>query len=164
MFSFSHQPVQPQYYYGSNFGYIVAFKPQDDYEWRRVIVSDPQASRYVHKESSIVPLTKFLVKVKGFNNEGEGPYSLTANISSAQDGEQLLLDTEARRAEIISQQCHRSTRSCLSSVSCREWVNSSVCQHSAISICQCQLLITTGVFNGSRSHLIAALVYSCEEF
>ncbi|CAB1430565.1 unnamed protein product [Pleuronectes platessa] len=78
-------PVQPQYYYGSNFGYIVAFKPQDDNQWRRVIVPDPQASRYVHKESSIVPLTKFQVKVKAFNSEGEGPYSLTAVIYSALD-------------------------------------------------------------------------------
>ncbi|XP_062246520.1 contactin-1a-like [Platichthys flesus] len=78
-------PMQPQYYYGSNFGYIVAFKPQDDNQWRRVIVPDPQASRYVHKESSIVPLTKFQVKVKAFNSEGEGPYSLTAVIYSALD-------------------------------------------------------------------------------
>uniref|UniRef100_A0A8D3BRY3 Contactin 1 n=1 Tax=Scophthalmus maximus TaxID=52904 RepID=A0A8D3BRY3_SCOMX len=78
-------PVQPQYYYGPNFGYIVAFKPQDDYQWRTMVVADPQASRYVHKESSIPPLTKFQVKVKAFNSEGEGPYSLTAIISSAQD-------------------------------------------------------------------------------
>ncbi|XP_019934949.1 contactin-1a-like [Paralichthys olivaceus] len=78
-------PVQPQYYYGPNFGYIVAFKPHDQNEWRRVIVSDAQASRYVHKDLSIVPMTKFQVKVKGFNSEGEGPYSLTAIIYSAQD-------------------------------------------------------------------------------
>ncbi|XP_071350262.1 contactin-1a-like [Trachinotus anak] len=78
-------PVQPQYYYGPNFGYIVAFKPQEDYQWRRVIVADPQANRYVHKESSIPPSTEFEVKVKAFNNQGEGPYSLTAIIYSAQD-------------------------------------------------------------------------------
>uniref|UniRef100_A0A4W6FK14 Contactin 1 n=1 Tax=Lates calcarifer TaxID=8187 RepID=A0A4W6FK14_LATCA len=78
-------PVQPQYYYGPNFGYIVAFRPQDDYQWRRVIVADPQANRYVHKESSIPPLTQFQVKVKAFNSKGEGPYSLTAIIYSAQD-------------------------------------------------------------------------------
>ncbi|XP_056243043.1 contactin-1a-like [Seriola aureovittata] len=78
-------PVQPQYYYGPNFGYIVAFKPQDEYQWRRVIVADPQANRYVHKESSIPPSTEFQVKVKTFNSKGEGPYSLTAIIYSAQD-------------------------------------------------------------------------------
>uniref|UniRef100_A0A665X6Y1 Contactin-1a-like n=1 Tax=Echeneis naucrates TaxID=173247 RepID=A0A665X6Y1_ECHNA len=78
-------PVQPQYYYGPNFGYIVAFKPQDENQWRRVIVAEPQANRYVHKESSIPPSTEFQVKVKAFNSEGEGPYSITATIYSAQD-------------------------------------------------------------------------------
>ncbi|XP_058501947.1 contactin-1a-like [Solea solea] len=78
-------PVQPQYYYGPKFGYIVAFKPQEDYEWRKVIVADPQASHYVHKESSMPPMTEFQVKVKAFNSKGEGPYSLTAVVYSAQD-------------------------------------------------------------------------------
>ncbi|XP_034031989.1 contactin-1a [Thalassophryne amazonica] len=81
----SWTPVQPQYYYGPNFGYIVAFKPQDEYEWRKVTVADPQAKRYVHKDSSIPPSTEFHVKVKAFNSKGEGPYSLTAVIYSAQD-------------------------------------------------------------------------------
>ncbi|XP_019128195.1 contactin-1a isoform X1 [Larimichthys crocea] len=79
-------PVQPQYYYGPNFGYIVAFKPRDGYEWRKVIVADPQAKRYVHKDSSIPPSAEFQVKVKAFNRKGEGPFSLTAVIYSAQDG------------------------------------------------------------------------------
>ncbi|XP_069551350.1 contactin-1a isoform X1 [Brachyistius frenatus] len=78
-------PVQPQYYYGSNFGYIVAFKPQEENQWKRLAVADPQAKRYVHKDSDIPPLTEFQVKVKAFNNQGEGPYSLTAIIYSAQD-------------------------------------------------------------------------------
>uniref|UniRef100_A0A1A8EE95 Contactin 1 n=1 Tax=Nothobranchius kadleci TaxID=1051664 RepID=A0A1A8EE95_NOTKA len=78
-------PVHPQYYYGPNFGYIVAFKPHDEFEWKRVAVADPQAKRYVHKDASISPLTKFDVKVKAFNNQGEGPYSLTAVVYSAQD-------------------------------------------------------------------------------
>lgn len=66
----------------------MAFKPQDDDQWRRVTVTDPQANRYVHKESSIPPLTEFQVKVKAFNSEGEGPYSVTVVIYSAQDGKQ----------------------------------------------------------------------------
>ncbi|KAF7669853.1 hypothetical protein LDENG_00128960 [Lucifuga dentata] len=78
-------PVQPQYHYGSNFGYIVAFKPNDGMEWRKVTVADPQARRYVHKDSSISPSTKFQVKVKPFNSKGEGPYSPTVIIYSAQD-------------------------------------------------------------------------------
>ncbi|KAM8890784.1 contactin-1a isoform 2-T2 [Spinachia spinachia] len=78
-------PVQPQYYYGPDFGYIVAFKPQDESQWMRVTVADPQAKRYVHKDSSIPPMTQYHVKVKAFNRKGEGPFSLTATIYSAQD-------------------------------------------------------------------------------
>ncbi|XP_053174684.1 contactin-1a-like [Scomber japonicus] len=78
-------PVQQRYYYGSNFGYIVAFKPKDGNQWRKVTVADPQARRYVHKDSSIPPSTEFQVKVKAFNSKGEGPYSLMAVIYSAQD-------------------------------------------------------------------------------
>uniref|UniRef100_A0AAV2L3E5 Contactin 1 n=1 Tax=Knipowitschia caucasica TaxID=637954 RepID=A0AAV2L3E5_KNICA len=79
------KPVEPQYYFGPNFGYILAFKQTHTYEWRYVTVADPQAKRYVHKDSGIPPMTKFQVKVKAFNSRGEGPYSATANIFSAQD-------------------------------------------------------------------------------
>lgn len=78
--------MQPQYYSGPDFGYIVAFKPQDESQWMRVTVADPQAKRYVHKDSSIPPMTQYHVKVKAFNRKGEGPFSLTATIYSAQDG------------------------------------------------------------------------------
>lgn len=79
------KPVEPQYYYGPNFGYIVAFKQQNRFDWRYVTVDDPQARRYAHKDSSISPMTQFQVKVKAFNSKGDGPYSTTATIYSAQD-------------------------------------------------------------------------------
>uniref|UniRef100_A0A674P8R2 Contactin 1 n=1 Tax=Takifugu rubripes TaxID=31033 RepID=A0A674P8R2_TAKRU len=75
----------PQHYYGSNFGYIVAFRPFDNKEWRKVMVADPLARSYIHKDLALPPLTKFQVKVKAFNSKGEGPFSLTAVIYSAQD-------------------------------------------------------------------------------
>uniref|UniRef100_A0A8C1KJ85 Contactin 1 n=1 Tax=Cyprinus carpio TaxID=7962 RepID=A0A8C1KJ85_CYPCA len=78
-------PVQPQYYYGSNFGYIIAFKPHNDPEWMRVTVTDPQARKYVHKDSKIPPSTRFEVKMKAFNSQGEGPFSISAFIYSSQD-------------------------------------------------------------------------------
>ncbi|XP_047452127.1 contactin-1a isoform X2 [Mugil cephalus] len=78
-------PVQPQYYYGPNFGYILAFKPKGKNDWERVVVADPQAERYVHKDPNIAPMTEFQVKIKPFNSEGEGPYSRPAIIYSAQD-------------------------------------------------------------------------------
>uniref|UniRef100_A0A669D359 Contactin 1 n=1 Tax=Oreochromis niloticus TaxID=8128 RepID=A0A669D359_ORENI len=114
-------PVKPKYYYGPNFGYIVAFKPQDEQEWKRVAVADPQARRYVHKASDIPPLTEFQVKVKAFNVQGEGPYSLTAIIYSAQDGERLrdsaLSSVTGKCAKVISKQHRRSTWFCFISVS-----------------------------------------------
>ncbi|XP_076863304.1 contactin-1a [Brachyhypopomus gauderio] len=78
-------PVYPQYYYGSNFGYIVAFKPHDSDEWHKVTVANPVASRYVHKDPTIPPATKFDVKVKPFNSKGEGPFSQPSVIFSALD-------------------------------------------------------------------------------
>uniref|UniRef100_W5UJ45 Contactin-1a n=1 Tax=Ictalurus punctatus TaxID=7998 RepID=W5UJ45_ICTPU len=78
-------PVQPQYYYGKNFGYIIAFKPHNDTQWHRVTIADPRANHYIHKDPSTPPATKFDVKVKAFNSAGEGPYSLTAVVYSAQD-------------------------------------------------------------------------------
>ncbi|CAG08665.1 unnamed protein product, partial [Tetraodon nigroviridis] len=78
-------PVQPQHYYGPNFGYIVAFRPYDNREWRKVMVADPLARSYIHKDLTFPPLTKFQVKVKAFNSKGEGPFSLAAVIYSAQD-------------------------------------------------------------------------------
>ncbi|KAG5845127.1 hypothetical protein ANANG_G00135550 [Anguilla anguilla] len=78
-------PVQPKYYYGSNFGYIVAFKPRDSPEWMKVMVADAEARHYIHKDTSIPSATEFLVKVKAYNSQGEGPYGLTAVIYSAQD-------------------------------------------------------------------------------
>ncbi|XP_052454316.1 contactin-1a [Carassius gibelio] len=78
-------PVQPQYYYGSNFGYIIAFKPHNDPEWMRVTVTDPQARKYVHKDPKIPPSTRFEVKMKVFNSQGEGPFSVSSFIYSSQD-------------------------------------------------------------------------------
>ncbi|XP_075905735.1 contactin-1a [Nelusetta ayraudi] len=78
-------PVQPQYYYGPNFGYIVAFKQSGELEWRKVTLAEPEAKRYIHKDASLPPQTEFQVKVKAYNRRGEGPYSLTAVIRSAVD-------------------------------------------------------------------------------
>ncbi|KAJ8262276.1 hypothetical protein GJAV_G00164580 [Gymnothorax javanicus] len=79
------QRVQPQYYYGRNFGYIVAFKPHDSTEWRKVTVADAEAEEYIHKDPSMPPSTKFDVKVKAYNSKGEGPYSRDTEVISAQD-------------------------------------------------------------------------------
>ncbi|KAH1186269.1 contactin-1 [Mauremys mutica] len=78
-------PLSREYHFGKNFGYIVAFKPFGEKEWRRVTVTNPDIGRYVHKDDSLPPSTKFQVKVKAFNNKGDGPFSVVAIIYSAQD-------------------------------------------------------------------------------
>uniref|UniRef100_A0A2K5MUF5 Neural cell surface protein F3 n=1 Tax=Cercocebus atys TaxID=9531 RepID=A0A2K5MUF5_CERAT len=78
-------PLSREYHYGNNFGYIVAFKPFDGEEWKKVTVTNPDTGRYVHKDETMSPSTAFQVKVKAFNNKGDGPYSLVAVINSAQD-------------------------------------------------------------------------------
>lgn len=135
--AFYLQPVQPQYYYGSKFGYVVVFKRQTEHEWKRVVVPNAQAKRFIHKDPSIPPLTEFEVKVKAFNSQGEGPYSQAAIIYSAQDGEYW-------------RHSHLSTFSflkakCVKMVVVRErgtrWYAST-----AFSVCRCQLLRISVVF------------------
>ncbi|XP_069084956.1 contactin-1 [Pleurodeles waltl] len=78
-------PLPREYYYGNNFGYIVAFKPYMDKDWRKVTVPNTEMGRYVHKDDTMTPSTEFQVKVKAYNNKGDGPFSLTAVIYSAKD-------------------------------------------------------------------------------
>lgn len=156
---FFHQPVQPQYYYGSNFGYIVAFKPQGDDQWMKVTVADPQANRYVHKDSSIPPSTEFQVKVKAFNSEGEGPYSLTAIIYSAQDGK------HRRDSQLSTVKCQNNLTDqpgpVFSIVENQESFSMPTCCYFNLSV---SATYHHQGFQWSRTYLIGVLMYSCEEF
>ncbi|KAM3832314.1 contactin-1 [Vipera latastei] len=78
-------PLPKEYHFGNNFGYVVAFKSFDQNDWKIVTVPQPDIGRYVHKDESMLPSSKYQVKVKAFNNKGEGPFSLTAIIYSAED-------------------------------------------------------------------------------
>ncbi|XP_075713175.1 contactin-1 [Rhinoderma darwinii] len=78
-------PLAREYHYGDNFGYIIAFKPFNEREWRKVTVTNPESGRYIHKDDSITPATQFQVKVKAFNRMGDGPFSSTAVIYSADE-------------------------------------------------------------------------------
>ncbi|XP_030072034.1 contactin-1 [Microcaecilia unicolor] len=78
-------PLSREYHFGNNFGYIVAFKPYGEKEWRKVTVTDPESGRYVHKDDKMNPSTQFQVKIKAYNNKGDGPFSNTGVIYSAQD-------------------------------------------------------------------------------
>uniref|UniRef100_A0AAZ3RE14 Contactin 1b n=1 Tax=Oncorhynchus tshawytscha TaxID=74940 RepID=A0AAZ3RE14_ONCTS len=84
-------PVQPQYFYGKKFGYVVAFKPHDDVDWWYETISDPETRRYVHRDASFrvksndFQVREFQVKVKTFNSKGDGPYSLSTTIYYPRD-------------------------------------------------------------------------------
>lgn len=130
---FCHQPVQPQHYYGPNFGYIVAFRPYDNKEWRKVMVAEPQARSYIHKDLTFPPLTKFQVKVKAFNSRGEGPFSLTAVIYSAQDGE-----SSTHSQLFCTRRQHTLTPGPPRPLSPPTWVDSSTRRRSSSSPSQCR--------------------------
>uniref|UniRef100_A0A672K088 Contactin-1-like n=1 Tax=Sinocyclocheilus grahami TaxID=75366 RepID=A0A672K088_SINGR len=74
-------PVKPQFFFGKKFGYVVAFKQHEDYEWKWATVEDPETRRYVYKES-MTPDTEIQVKVNTYNNKGEGPSSLISVVYS----------------------------------------------------------------------------------
>lgn len=84
-------PVQPWYFSGKKFGYVVAFKPHDAYDWWYETISDPETRRYVHRDYSFLPteddfqVREFEVKVKCFNSKGDGPYSLISVIYYPRD-------------------------------------------------------------------------------
>lgn len=82
------QPVKPQFFFGKKFGYVVAFKPHEDYEWKWTTVEDPETRRYIYKES-MTPDTEIQVKVSTYNNKGEGPSSLISVVYSPRQGEIL---------------------------------------------------------------------------
>uniref|UniRef100_A0A673HSV7 Contactin-1a-like n=1 Tax=Sinocyclocheilus rhinocerous TaxID=307959 RepID=A0A673HSV7_9TELE len=74
-------PVKPQFFFGKKFGYVVAFKQHENYEWKWTTVEDPETRRYVYKES-MTPDTEIQVKVSTYNNKGEGPSSLISVVYS----------------------------------------------------------------------------------
>uniref|UniRef100_A0A8C4ILW3 Contactin 1b n=1 Tax=Dicentrarchus labrax TaxID=13489 RepID=A0A8C4ILW3_DICLA len=84
-------PVQPWYFYGKKFGYIVEFKPRDGYDWFPQTISDPETRRFVHRDPTFIPtdedfqVREFQVKIKSFNLKGDGPYSLTKTIFYPRD-------------------------------------------------------------------------------
>lgn len=93
----NRQPVQPWYFYGKKFGYIVALKPHNAYDWFYETISDPETRRHVHRDSYFIPtdddflVREFQVKIKSVNVKGDGPYSLTKVIYYPRDGENLSL-------------------------------------------------------------------------
>ncbi|XP_043932733.1 contactin-2 [Protopterus annectens] len=83
-------PMAQEYQYGNGFGYILAFRKMGSTDWQSAKVPNAQSSRYVYKNETIAPYTPFEVKIKGYNSQGEGPYSQTATVYSAEEVPKLV--------------------------------------------------------------------------
>ncbi|XP_072541022.1 contactin-4 [Salminus brasiliensis] len=79
------EPVPEELQNGPGFGYVVAFRPYGATGWMQAAVPSPDASKYVFKNESIQPFSKFQVKVGVYNNKGEGPFGPVITIYSAEE-------------------------------------------------------------------------------
>lgn len=84
--SVSPQTVPEELQNGRGFGYVVAFRPHGKMIWMLTVLASADASRYVFRNESVRPFSPFEVKVGVFNNKGEGPFSPTTLVYSAEEG------------------------------------------------------------------------------
>ncbi|KAM9592446.1 contactin-3 [Trichechus inunguis] len=78
-------PVPEELQNGEGFGYVVAFRPYGVTNWIQTVVTYPDTSRYVFRNESIMPFSRYEVKVGVYNNKGEGPFSPVTAIFSAEE-------------------------------------------------------------------------------
>ncbi|XP_006890703.1 PREDICTED: contactin-3 [Elephantulus edwardii] len=78
-------PVPEELQNGEGFGYVVAFRPYGVTNWIQTVVTSPDTSRYVFRNESIVPFSRYEVKVGVYNNKGEGPFSPVTAVFSAEE-------------------------------------------------------------------------------
>ncbi|XP_051561849.1 contactin-4-like [Myxocyprinus asiaticus] len=79
------EPLPEELQNGQKFGYVVAFRPLGSTTWKQSVLASADASRYVFKNDSFPPLTRFEVKVGVYNNIGEGPFSPVVIVYSADE-------------------------------------------------------------------------------
>ncbi|MGH0166125.1 UNVERIFIED_CONTAM: hypothetical protein FKN15_050165 [Acipenser sinensis] len=74
-----------QYQNGEAFGYILAFRKKADPDWRLEKVANVESSRFMYRNETTTAYCPFEVKIKGYNRKGEGPFSQTVLIYSAEE-------------------------------------------------------------------------------
>lgn len=74
-----------EYQNGEGFGYIITFRKEGTKEWRHAKILGAESARYVYQNYTIAPYSRFEVKVKAFNNKGQGPYSQVSIVFSAEE-------------------------------------------------------------------------------
>lgn len=65
---------------------MVAFRSLGSSTWIQTVLASPDASRYVYRNDSIAPLSRFEVKVGVYNGVGEGQFSRVVRVLSAEEG------------------------------------------------------------------------------
>ncbi|XP_064012246.1 contactin-6 isoform X3 [Pogoniulus pusillus] len=83
------EPVPEELQNGEGFGYIIVFRPLGSTSWTKAVVASVEASKYVYRNESIMPLSPFEVKVGVYNNEGEGTLSSISIVYSGEDEPQI---------------------------------------------------------------------------
>uniref|UniRef100_A0A1A8PDR6 Contactin 2 n=4 Tax=Nothobranchius rachovii TaxID=451742 RepID=A0A1A8PDR6_9TELE len=78
-------PMAREYQNGDGFGYILAFRKKGMSLWSEMGIPYVEASRHVYYNESLMPYTPFEVKIKAFNRRGEGPFSQTVVVHSAEE-------------------------------------------------------------------------------
>uniref|UniRef100_A0A671SGX0 Contactin-4-like n=1 Tax=Sinocyclocheilus anshuiensis TaxID=1608454 RepID=A0A671SGX0_9TELE len=79
------EPVPEELQNGEKFGYVVAFRPLGTTTWKQSVLASADASRYIYKNDTFLPLTQFEVKVGVYNEIGEGPFSPVVIVYSADE-------------------------------------------------------------------------------
>ncbi|XP_068940175.1 contactin-6 [Petaurus breviceps papuanus] len=74
---------------GEGFGYTIVFRPVGSLSWIKESVASVEASKYVYRNETLIPLSPFEVKVGVYNNEGEGTLSPATIVYSGEDEPQL---------------------------------------------------------------------------
>ncbi|XP_063308238.1 contactin-2 [Pelobates fuscus] len=93
-------PIGRQYQNGDGFGYLIAFKRKDEESWQKVRVPGVLSQHYVYRNESITAYTPFDVMIKGYNQKGEGPYSLETTVYSAE--EEPIVSPSEVKATVLS--------------------------------------------------------------
>ncbi|XP_041837223.1 contactin-2 [Melanotaenia boesemani] len=78
-------PMAREYQNGDGFGYILAFRKKGTLSWSEVRIPNVESSRHVYYNESLTPYSPFEVKIRAYNRRGEGPFSQTAVVHSAEE-------------------------------------------------------------------------------
>ncbi|XP_064156573.1 contactin-2-like isoform X2 [Anguilla rostrata] len=78
-------PVAREYQNGDGFGYILAFRKRGAPLWLVERVAGADSTRLIYNNQSLSLYCPFEVKIKAYNSQGEGPFSQTATVYSAEE-------------------------------------------------------------------------------